>query len=68
LKEVASSPAWLKVAEVARRTGMSPRWVQDRIYDGQLPAKKFGGVWQIRVADLEAFIAALPDQKRAGPR
>jgi hypothetical protein len=47
---------------------MSPRWVQDRIYDGQLEGKKFGGVWQIRAADLEAFIARLSGQKGARQR
>jgi len=48
---------YLKVDEVARLLRVSIRTIYRRIQAGQLPARKFGGLYYIRKADLDAQLA-----------
>jgi excisionase family DNA binding protein len=51
-------PEWLTVEEVARRIGIRPSAVRERIRHGRLAANKWEGRWYIRAADLDAAIAS----------
>jgi len=51
-----SNPDFLKIPEAARYLGVTRRWVYRRIWNGDLPASKVGGLYFIRQADLEALI------------
>ena len=51
---------YLTVAEAAQRLGSTPKAIRQRIARQQLPYRKFGRKILIPLADLEAFLAALP--------
>ena len=53
----------LTTTQAAAFLGVSVRRVQKLIADGRLPATRFGGAWEVQLADLRAF-AATP--RRAG--
>lgn len=42
--------------EVAEMLGVTPNAVRGWLRDGVMPAFKFGKVWRIKEADLEAFV------------
>lgn len=46
----------LKIAEVAQLLGVTRRTVYRRIWAGELPAAKIGGLYYIRRTDLEAML------------
>ena len=48
---------YLKIEDAARLLGVSRRWVYRRIWKGELPASKVGGLYFIRPEDLQALIA-----------
>lgn len=47
---------YMKVGEAARFLGVNRRTVYRRIWNGDLPASKVGGLYYIRRADLEAML------------
>jgi excisionase family DNA binding protein len=47
---------YLRVAEVARMLGVTPRWVYQRIWDGELTASKTGKLYFVRRADVKALL------------
>jgi excisionase family DNA binding protein len=47
---------FLKINEAARYLGVTRRWVYRRIWSGDLPASKVGGLYFIRQQDLDALI------------
>jgi excisionase family DNA binding protein len=49
---------WMSTAEVARRLAVAQRTVYGFIDRGELTAYRMGRVIRVRVADLDAFIAA----------
>jgi excisionase family DNA binding protein len=57
MKDEKTGSDFLKIDEAARYLGVTRRWVYRRIWSGDLPASKVGGLYFIRQADLEALIA-----------
>ena len=53
---------YLKIDEAARLLGVSTRWVYRRIWSGELPASKVGGLYFIDRQDLQALM----EHKRSG--
>lgn len=46
----------LTVTAAAEEMGVTPQWVLSLIKRGVLPAYRFGWVWIIKRADLDAYI------------
>ena len=46
----------LRLSEAARYLGVSRRWLYRRIWSGELPASKVGGLYFIRKSDLDALV------------
>lgn len=55
-------PMLLTYEEVATAMSCSTRHVKRLAADGALPTVPLGSLTRVRVADLEAFVAALPDR------
>lgn len=53
---------YLKIDEAARLLGVSTRWVYRRIWNGDLPASKVGGLYFIDRHDLQALL----EQRKGG--
>lgn len=51
-----NDPELVKIAEAARFLGVHRRTVYRRIWSGELPASKVGGLYLIRRADLDALL------------
>lgn len=56
-------PELLKIADAARLLGVNRRTIYRRIWNGELPASKVGGLYFIRRTDLEDLLT--PKQKQA---
>jgi len=56
----------LRLSEAARYLGVSRRWLYRRIWRGELPAAKVGGLYFIRKADLDALVASSHDAPDEG--
>ncbi len=52
-----STSEFVKVGEAARILGVNRRTVYRRIWNGDLPARKVGGLYYIRRADLETMLS-----------
>ena len=61
---------WLSVNEAAKLTGYHPEYIRRLIRDGEIKAKKFSIVWQVRRESLNAYVetAKLKDDKRFTPK
>jgi excisionase family DNA binding protein len=49
-------PAYLRIADAARFLGVNPRTIYRRVWSGELPAARVGGLYFIRKTDLEALL------------
>jgi len=58
---------YLKIDEAARFLGVSTRWVYRRIWSGELPASKIGGLYFIDRDRLKALLAAPQTGPAANP-
>lgn len=47
----------LKIDDAARYLGVTRRWIYRRIWSGDLPASKVGGLYFLRKGDLETLLA-----------
>ena len=56
-------PQWLRVAQVARRLGVSREVVYGLLQRGELPAWRFGKLYKVRLIDLLVFM----DRSRVAP-
>lgn len=56
MKDDKASSDILKIDEAARYLGVTRRWVYRRIWSGDLPASKVGGLFFLRRQDLEGLI------------
>lgn len=54
---MAAGSEYLKIEEAARLLRVSTRTVYRRIWSGELPANKVGGLYYIKRADLESLLA-----------
>ena len=52
---------YLRAAEIARRTGVSPRTVRRWIADEVIPSIKLGGARLVRRTDLARLLSPSPD-------
>jgi len=52
-------------AGAARRLGLGKAKTLALIHDGRLPAKQLDGRIRVRLVDLDAFLASLPDAANA---
>jgi len=52
-----SDPEYMKIGEAARFLGVNPRTVYRRVWAGELPAARIGGLYFIRKADLDAILS-----------
>lgn len=50
------NPEYLKINEAARFLGVNPRTVYRRVWSGDIPAAKVGGLYFIKRSDLEALL------------
>jgi excisionase family DNA binding protein len=59
-------PEYLKIGEAARFLGVNPRTIYRRVWSGDLPAARIGGLYFIRKSDLEVLLSArraeIPDE------
>jgi excisionase family DNA binding protein len=47
---------WLSTAAACRRLGITVRTLYRLVNEGQLPAYRFGRVYRLKAADVDAFI------------
>jgi excisionase family DNA binding protein len=50
------NPEYFKILDAARFLGVNPRTIYRRVWSGELPAAKIGGLYFIRRADLEQML------------
>ena len=64
------SDEWLSVSEAAKLSGYHPEYIRRLIRDGEIEARKFSIVWQVRRKSLSAYIenASSQDDKRFTPK
>lgn len=56
MNSLESPVQYLKIDDAARMLGVSRRWVYRRIWSGELPASKVGGLYFIQRSDLEDLL------------
>lgn len=61
---------WLSVTDAAKLSGYHPEYIRRLIRDGEIEARKFSIVWQIRRDSLEAYVENAKSQvdKRYTPK
>lgn len=61
---------WLSVNEAAELSGYHPEYIRRLIRDGEIEAKKFSIVWQVKRISLLAYIKSAKSQtdKRYSPK
>jgi len=61
---------WLSVSEAAKLSGYHPEYIRRLIRDGELEARKFSIVWQVRTQSLLDYLesAQSKEDKRFTPK
>jgi excisionase family DNA binding protein len=59
------SPITTSAAGAARKLGLGKAKTLALIHDGRLPAKQLDGRIRVRLSDIDAFLASLPDASQA---
>lgn len=61
---------WLSVSQAAEMSGYHPEYIRRLIRRGELEARKFSIVWQVRRESLQAYIqdAQKKEDKRYTPK
>lgn len=64
------SNEWLSVNEASKLSGYHPEYIRRLIRDGEIEAKKFSIVWQVRSQSLLDYLdsAKSKDDKRFTPK
>ena len=64
------SNKWLSVDEAAKLSGYHPEYIRRLIREGEIEAKKFSIVWQVKRTSLIEYIedAKGKDDKRFNPK
>jgi hypothetical protein len=67
---VAKTDEWISVSEAVEISGYHPEYIRRLIRDGDIDAKKFSIVWQIRRESLNNYIESAKSQsdKRFTPK
>ena len=55
------TPLLLRIRDVAGMLSMSESATYDLVYKGELPSVYIGSARRVRMSDLEAYIASLPN-------
>jgi excisionase family DNA binding protein len=55
----------ISAAAAGRKLGLGKAKTLALIHDGRLPAKQLDGRIRVRLVDLDAFLASLPDAAKA---
>ena len=60
---------WITTNEAAELSGYHPDYIRKLLQGGKLDGRKFGPVWQVKKADLLAYVARMEGQgERRGPK
>ena len=61
---------WITTAEAAELSGYNPTYLRWLIRRGDIPARKFGPIWQVSRNGLQAYLKAADQSgdKRRGPK
>ena len=61
---------WLSVSEAAKISGYHPEYIRRLIRDGEIEARKFSIVWQVRRSSLIDYVenAESKEDKRFTPK
>jgi len=67
---MATNDEWLSVSEAAEISGYHPEYIRRLIRDGEIEARKFSIVWQVKRESLDTYIdiAKSQDDKRFTPK
>jgi excisionase family DNA binding protein len=67
---VAKNDEWLSVSEAAELSGYHPEYIRRLVRDGEIEARKFSIVWQVRRESLISYIQSAKSQtdKRYTPK
>ena len=67
---MAKNDEWLSVSEAAEISGYHPEYIRRLIRDGEIEARKFSIVWQVRRESLNNYIQSAKSQsdKRYTPK
>jgi excisionase family DNA binding protein len=67
---MAKNDEWLSVSEAAEISGYHPEYIRRLIREGEIEARKFSIVWQVRRASLNSYIQSAKSQsdKRFTPK
>lgn len=65
-----NSDEWLSVSDAAKLSGYHPEYIRRLIRDGEIEARKFSIVWQVRTKSLNAYVESSQsmDDKRFIPK
>lgn len=61
LPKVTAAAAYMTMAEATQYLRVSESTLKRAVYSGALAAKKVGGYYRFRTADLDAWFDALPE-------
>jgi excisionase family DNA binding protein len=64
------SDKWLSVSDAAKLSGYHPEYIRRLIRDGEIEARKFSIVWQVRQTSLSVYVenAKSKNDKRFTPK
>ena len=67
---MATNDEWLSVSEAAELSGYHPEYIRRLIRDGEIEARKFSIVWQVKRESLNSYMEAAKsqDDKRFTPK
>jgi excisionase family DNA binding protein len=67
---MARNDEWLSVSEAAEISGYHPEYIRHLIREGEIEARKFSIVWQVRRESLEDYLESAKSQgdKRFTPK
>lgn len=67
---MSKNDVWLSVSEAAEISGYHPEYIRRLIRDGEIQARKFSIVWQVRRESLNTYIkdAQSKQDKRFTPK
>ena len=67
---MATNDEWVSVSEAAEISGYHPEYIRRLIRDGEIEARKFSIVWQVKRESLMTYVesAKSQDDKRFTPK
>ena len=59
---MAKNDEWVSVSEAAEISGYHPEYIRRLIRDGEIEARKFSIVWQVKRESLDSYIQSAKSQ------